>query len=264
MHSPGESQSASAGLTWMRASWQSAAVHGFLGRTGGASTGAYATLNLGQFVGDDAAAVAVNWDRVRAQFGDGSVFARVNQMHGAAVRLVTREDAALRPPADGMVTREAGVMLAVFTADCVPVLMVSERARVAAALHAGWRGVIGQIAREGVTAMEQFGAHPGDISAALGPSIGSCCFEVDADLADRFAREVAGAGRHCRAGRPGKAYLDLRAIVRDQLVAAGLEPAAIQSVGPCTRCAADRFFSRRAAGGVTTGLQMSFVGFAER
>jgi purine-nucleoside/S-methyl-5'-thioadenosine phosphorylase / adenosine deaminase len=264
MQSPGESQSASTALTWMRAAWQSAAAHGFLGRTGGASTGTYATLNLGERVGDDPAAVAANWARARAELGTDAAFARVNQVHGAAVRVVTRESAALRPPADGMVTRDTGVMLAIFTADCVPVLMVSERVCAAAALHAGWRGVIGGIACEGVAAMERLGAHRGEISAALGPSIGSCCFEVDEDLAARFAREIAGTERHCRAGRPGKAYLDLRAIVRDQLIAAGLDPAAIESVGPCTRCAADRFFSRRAAGGVTTGLQMSFVGFAER
>jgi len=96
----------------------------------------------------------------------------------------------------------------------------------------------------------------------MGPSIGQCCFEVDAGLADRFGREIAGARSHTRAGRPGKAFIDLRAVVRDQLERAGLAAANIASVGPCTRCASDRFFSRRAAGGKTTGLQLSFVGFA--
>ena len=96
----------------------------------------------------------------------------------------------------------------------------------------------------------------------MGPSIGPCCFEVDADLGDRFGREIAGASNHINVGRPGKAFIDLRAVVRDQLERSGLAAANIASVGPCTRCAADRFFSRRAAGGKITGLQMSFVGFA--
>ena len=96
----------------------------------------------------------------------------------------------------------------------------------------------------------------------MGPSIGTCCFEVDAELGDRFGSEIEGARNHVRMGRPGKAFIDLRAIVRDQLERAGLAPANIASVGPCTRCESARFFSRRAAGGKTTGLQMSFVGFA--
>jgi len=95
----------------------------------------------------------------------------------------------------------------------------------------------------------------------LGPSIGQCCFEVDAELAERFGREIEGARTHTRAGQPGKDFIDLRAVVRDQLERTGLIGSHIASVGPCTRCASDRFFSRRAAGGKITGLQMSFVGF---
>jgi copper oxidase (laccase) domain-containing protein len=84
---------------------------------------------------------------------------------------------------------------------------------------------------------------------------------VDADLAARFAHEVPGAELHTTIGRPGKAYLDLREIIAEQLRRAGLDPAAIANAGPCTRCANDRYFSRRAAGGAVTGLQMSFIGF---
>jgi YfiH family protein len=174
--------------------------------------------------------------------------------------VVTRADAGERPAADGMVTRERGVVLGIFTADCVPILMATRDGDVAGTLHAGWRGVIAGIASNGVDAMERLGAGRGEIRAALGPSIGPCCFEVDADLASRFAAEIPGAAHHAREGKPGKAYLDLRAIVRDQLVAAGIAAEAIESVGPCTRCASDQYFSRRAAGGVTTGVQMSFVG----
>jgi len=189
------------------------------------------------------------------------------------------------PEGDGMVTAAAGLALGIFTADCVPLLMVDAERRVVSALHAGWRGTLAGIAAEGVHAMVALGARPASIRAALGPSIGLCCFEVDAPLAETFAREIPGATAHARPGdfpsqvpndgrtlyeavsddarrsvRPAKAYLDLRAILRLQLERVGLNPASIANVGPCTRCANDRYFSRRGAGGVTSGLQMSFIG----
>jgi len=243
--------------------WPDAPIcHGFIGRAGGVSTGAFASMNLSYWVGDDERAVDVNWERLRRAVPDLKMVARLNQVHGNVVHAATRDTAALRPAGDGIVTAEPGVMLGIFTADCVPILMVDSKRKVAGALHAGWRGVIADIADAGVRAMVQLGAHASAIRAAMGPSIGQCCFEVDAELGDSFAREIAGARSHTRAGRPGKAFIDLRAVVRDQLERAGLAPANIASVGPCTRCAADRFFSRRAAGGQTTGLQMSFVGVA--
>ena len=164
-----------------------------------------------------------------------------------------------------MVTAAPGIALGIFTADCVPILMVDVDRQVAAALHAGWRGTLAGIAGEGVRAMVALGARPGSIRAALGPSIGLCCFEVDAALAGDFVHRIPGADAHTRAGRLGKAYLDLRAVIRDQLAYEGLEVTSIVNVGPCTRCANDRYFSRRGAvaGGLqTSGLQMSFIGFA--
>ena len=237
-------------------------VHGFLGRRGGQSKGIYASMNLGQFVGDDADDVSTNWERLRATLPDGLVFSRLHQVHGNTVRVVTRADAAERPPADGMVTRERGIVLGIFTADCVPILMTTPDGDVACALHAGWRGIIAGIAANGIDAMERLGARRGDVRAALGPSIGPCCFEVDAELASQFAAEISGSARHARDGKPGKAYLDLRAIVRDQLIEAGVARDSIENAGPCTRCASDQYFSRRAAAGVTGGVQMSFVGLA--
>jgi len=84
---------------------------------------------------------------------------------------------------------------------------------------------------------------------------------VDAELADRFVMQIPTAAACCNPGRPGKKHLDLRGIIRSQLQQAGLEKTSIVDVGPCTRCNSDRFFSRRAAGGALTGLQMSFIGF---
>ena len=235
--------------------------HGFVGRAGGVSTGAFASMNLSYRVGDDYDAVDTNWERIRRYAPELNLVASLNQVHGNVVHVATRDNAALRPAADGIVTAQPGVILGIYTADCVPVLMVDPSRKIAGAFHGGWRGVIADIAGAGVRAMVKLGARPSAIRAAMGPSIGDCCFEVDAELGRRFGREIAGAPSHTRAGRPGKAFIDLRAVVKNQLERAGLAPANIASVGPCTRCASDRFFSRRAAGGTATGLQMSFVGF---
>jgi YfiH family protein len=137
--------------------------------------------------------------------------------------------------------------------------LADAHAGVIGALHAGWRGVLAGIVNEGIAAMCRLGASPSRIRAAAGPAIGRCCFEVDNDLGDRFVREVAVAERHRTNGPPGKAMLDLSAIVRDQLVDAGVAPSVIALTPECTRCSSDRYFSRRAAGGASTGLQLSFI-----
>jgi YfiH family protein len=235
-------------------------VHGFCGRAGGVSTGPFASFNLAEWVGDEAGAVAENRRRWDARYPNLRI-ARLIQVHGKLVRQIDTTHDGTRREGDGMVTATPGIALGVFTADCVPILMVDAEARVVGALHAGWRGTITGIAGEGVRAMAAIGARPHALRAALGPSIGPCCFEVDAELAERFMRTIPHARDHARAGRQGKAFLDLRGIIRGQLECGGLVPDAITSVGPCTRCADDTYFSRRGAGGAVTGLQMSFIGF---
>ena len=250
-------------------------VHAFCGRIGGVSTGPFASFNLAQWVGDDPGAVIENWRRFDAAYPNLRIV-RLAQVHGKLVHVIDsahrfeQPDGAAtvsgglhdleRREGDGLVTATPGIALGIFTADCVPVLMVDSARRIAAALHAGWRGTLAGIAGEGVRAMVALGAQPGAIRAALGPSIGPCCFEVDARLAADFALRIPAARTHTRAGKPGKAYLDLRAIIRDQLELEGLAVSSIVNLGPCTRCANDRYFSRRAAG-TTSGLQMSFIGF---
>ncbi len=235
--------------------------HGFMSRRGGVSSGVYAELNLAGWIDDDPSAVAENWRRWDATY-PAMKAARLNQVHGNRVIVVDSDHGDTRPEADGMVTTDRGLALCIFTADCVPILLIDPENQVIGALHSGWRSTIADIAAVGVGTMIECGARVESIRAALGPSIGTCCFEVDAELAERFADQVRGSGQHTRPGRTGKAYLDLRAIVRDQLAAVGLAPGKIAKVGPCTKCANDHFFSRRANGGKISGLQMSFIGFA--
>jgi len=236
---------------------------GFVGRSGGVSRGPFASLNLSYWVGDDPADVDSNWERLRREVPALRAVARMNQVHGNEVHVVTRETVADRPRGDGMVTAQPGVILGIFSADCVPILMIDPKRKICGAFHAGWRGVIADIATAGFAAMTNLGAHASDLRVALGPSIGPCCFEVGEDLADRFRAEVPAAKNHITAGRERKAYLNLRAIVTEQLKRAGNIATASGIIGPCTKCASDRFFSRRAAGGKTTGLQLSFVGFPD-
>jgi purine-nucleoside/S-methyl-5'-thioadenosine phosphorylase / adenosine deaminase len=234
-------------------------VHGFMTRAGGVSQGLYHSFNLADGVGDDPEAVSANWAHWRAAYPNMRL-ARLQQVHGNRVHPIDSVHDRGRPIGDGMVTDVPGVVLAIFTADCVPLLMVDAESGIVAALHAGWRGTLASIAGQGVSAMAALGARAHRVSAALGPSIGSCCFEVDAELAERFIANIPAAGAYCSPGRRGKNYLDLRGILRWQLRAAGLADGSIVDVGPCTRCNSDRFFSRRAAGGAATGLQMSFIG----
>ena len=235
-------------------------VHGFMTREGGVSRGWYHSFNLADGVGDDPEAVSANWARWHAAYPDVRL-ARLQQVHGNQVHPIDSDYDGRRRIGDGMVTDVPGMILAIFTADCVPVLMVDAETGIAGSLHAGWRGTLAGIAGEGVSAMVALGARSHRIHVALGPSIGSCCFEVDAELAERFISYLPAAAAYCSPGRPGKNYLDLRGILRLQLREAGVADGSIVDIGPCTRCNSDRFFSRRAAGGAATGLQMSFIGF---
>lgn len=234
-------------------------MHGFITRQGGVSQGLYRSFNLAEGVGDDPNAVNTNWERWHAAYPQVRL-ARLQQVHGNRVHPICSAYDGGRGIGDGMVTSVPGIVLAIFTADCVPVLMFDAEAGIAGALHAGWRGTLADIASEGVSAMAAMGASSHRIRVALGPSIGSCCFEVDAELAERFVSHIPAAAACCRNGRPGKKHLDLRGIIRLQLREAGVAANSIADIGPCTRCNSDRFFSRRAAGGAATGLQMSFIG----
>lgn len=240
--------------------------HGFLGREGGVSNGPFASLNLSYWVGDNSRFVDVNWQRARMLMPRGMRFAQLNQVHGKAIHVVgSGQVKNPRPAADGLVTTATGLALCIFTADCVPVLLADSDNGVIGALHAGWRGTLAGIAASGIRAMERQGARRESIRAALGPAIGPCCYEVDASVAKQFERRIPCARDHIRADeRPHKAHLDLRGIVTGQFIEAGLASDAVQSVGPCTRCESEHYFSRRAAGGSATGLQLSFITRAAR
>jgi YfiH family protein len=229
--------------------------HGFTTRLGGVSAPPYGTLNLGGAVGDDPARVAENWRRLEAH--TGLRFARVRQVHGARV---VRAAAPCEPAeeADVVLSAADGVAACVSVADCVPVLLADPVTGAVAAVHAGWRGTIARAAAEGVLALgREVGAPPSRLLAAIGPSIGPCCYEVSEDLAARFAAELPGSVAAPR-GPGARPHLDLWTANRAVLGAAGVPEGSIHLLGACTSCGGDLFFSHRRDAG-RTGRQMAFI-----
>lgn len=161
--------------------------------------------------------------------------------------------------ADALFTASAGRVVGVRTADCVPLLLVAPRHHWAAAVHAGWKGTLAGIAREAVAAAATAGIPAAELLAALGPSIGPCCYEVSVELGESFAAAGLPVARPASGAR--RPHLDLRDANRVLLERAGLAAAAIRQVGPCTRCAADRYHSFRAEP-EAAGRQVSWVGWA--
>lgn len=182
---------------------------------------------------------------------------RLKQVHGRTVRVLRRgevsaADAESRPEADAQLSDDPRVVLAVQVADCVPLLMADPVRGVAAAVHAGWRGTAAAIARVAVETMTfEFGTRPADVVAAIGPSIGACCYQVGEELPDAFAdRDVTEAdrARWFERDAAGGLRLNLWLANHDQLVAAGLRPDRIFTAALCTQTNAHILDSYRVDG----------------
>lgn len=233
-------------------------AHGFFGRHGGTSAGPFASLNASDRVGDDAAAVTGNWQRIRRAL-PGLSFVRMRQVHGIGV---VRVDDAQMPAedADGMLSAAAGAGLTILTADCVPLLCVAPAEHAVMALHAGWRGTLAGIAAAGLAAAQrELGVAPTAWRVAMGPSIGGCCYEVETTIGQQF---VDRWGAMPDAWQPGGTHgrLDLRAANRRILAAHGVEEAHIVDTGDCTACRSADFFSHRRSAG-RAGRQVSAIGW---
>jgi YfiH family protein len=245
-------------------------VHAFSTRQGGVSRAPFATLNLGQSVGDDPAAVNANRRRFFGAFGvESNRVVRAWQMHGDGV---LRVDAPLtqrpgfpgclvdeRAGFDALITNLLELALVVSTADCLPILIHDPIHRAVAAVHAGWRGTAKGIAPRAIGAMcEAYGTNPSDCRAAIGPGIRRCCFEVDAAVTEEMAAALPEWESYVTANRSDHWLLDLAGVNRALLEAAGLYPDRIEDVGLCTSCRTDLFFSHRAEKG-RTGRMMNFI-----
>jgi purine-nucleoside/S-methyl-5'-thioadenosine phosphorylase / adenosine deaminase len=282
--------------------------HGFSTRKGG-GTRAYCAdggrgdvsgeLNLGFTAHDDRETVAANRRLLaEAVTGDSDTkLVTIRQFHSNVVAGATRKpsdpqkagvpgdgSSSLGWKADGLITAEPGLLLAIQTADCIPVLIADRKQHVVAAFHAGWRGTVKRIVELGVGKMRlEFGSQPGDLIAAIGPGIGACCYAIGEEVRSEFESQFSYANElfhdvydtdsvrlkypmlFLTQRAPGHSplgpnlHLDLIEANRRQLVDAGLKPRAIRVVGGCTSCRPDLFFSHRASRG-HAGRMMSVIG----
>lgn len=239
--------------------------HGFLGRTGGISTGTVSGLNVGLGSNDDPYAVAENRRLAAEAVAPGAMLATVYQTHSADVITVSApfpDDA--RPHADALVTDRPGLVLGIVTADCAPILLADVEAGVVGAAHAGWKGALGGVTHAVILAMEKLGARRERIAAAVGPCIARASYEVDEAFRLRFADADPATEHFFADGRRANHFqFDLEAYVTHRLALAGVKR--IAALGLDTYSQPDRFFSyRRAthAGEPDYGRQISLIALA--
>ncbi|MBQ7817786.1 MAG: peptidoglycan editing factor PgeF [Oscillospiraceae bacterium] len=230
-----------------------AAPHAFTTRLGGVSTGQFASLNIGLHDGEKAENVEKNLQILADELGfDPQKLICTRQTHSDIVRAVTAEDYLGidhhdYPECDALVTATPGVALKVFTADCTPILLCDPVTGAVGAAHAGWRGTAADIAGKTVRAMVQhFGAKPENIRAAIGPNIGQCCFQTDADVPEAMLKALGEAAEKYIRQENGKYYVNLKAINGEFLRRAGVTHIEISDA--CTKCENHRFWSHRITG----------------
>lgn len=240
--------------------------HGFFGRQGGVSGGAYASLNVGLRGGDDLGLVLRNRALIAQSLGaepDRLVTAR--QVHGTACIEVTEPWPLMTAPeADALVTRRRDVLLGVLSADCVPALLADPEAGVVGAVHAGWKGALAGALESAVAAMVALGAERANIRAAIGPCIGRRSYEVGPEFQDRFLAEDGGSEPFFRLNATsGRPHFDIEGYAALRLTRAGV--GRIEAMGQDTCADEARWFSYRRAtlrGETAFGLQVAVIGLA--
>jgi len=222
-------------------------------RGGGVSGGLYASLNLGDHVGDAPPSVAANRAALRKAAALPDEPAWLAQVHGIAVRDLDAPGAAgAALPADAAVTRQVGRICAILTADCLPVLLAGDAGDRVGAAHAGWRGLAAGVIEAAVAAM---GLAPQRVVAWLGPAIGPLSFEVGAEVRESLLRLDPGAGGAFTANVRGRYFADLYELARRRLAHLGVER--VFGGGACTYSEGARYFSHRRDG--RTGRQASLI-----
>jgi len=256
-------------LVWLRVpQWEQREgfIHGFLGRKGGKSLGAYASLNLSVRVGDDIQTVKDNLCDLKTAVGlhDRRVVT-MTQMHKDHITEVTDKHTKNAGAADGMITEQKEIFLGVLTADCVPILISVPSRRLTAVVHAGWRGTLAGLSPKMVTHFrDQFHVGPESLEVALGPAIGPCCYEVRGDVTEPLLAKWGGLAEGCLHKKNGNHFVDLRNLNVLLFQEAGVPQEQIFTVGPCTACTPDEFYSYRRDGygaKQDTGRQLSFAGW---
>ena len=230
--------------------------HCFTTRLTGVSTGVWGSLNIAMHRGDADANVEENYRILGECIGFAPEdLVLSHQTHSDIVRRVTRADHIgldhhEYPECDALITNEPGTGLVVFTADCTPILLHDPVTGAVGAVHAGWRGTASGIVKKTVDMMAaEFRCDPADIRAAIGPNIGQCCFETDADVPNALLDALGDEVREYidEDYLSGKFHIDLKEANAIWLRRAGVKNIEISI--SCTACRPDRYWSHRITGG---------------
>lgn len=256
---------------------------GFTSRLGGTSKKPFGGLNCGLHVNDIHEDVITNRERLAQALRIGlEQCTYAEQVHGNEVQIISKEHAGAgvrsREQAiqakDAFITNEPGLFLHALFADCVPLFFFDPVRRAIGLAHAGWKGTVLQIARKTAEAMKlAFGSEPGDMLAAIGPSIRQCCYEVDEQVISRIKQcmaelnvandpENGDAPVYIDKGN-GKYNLSLQQMNRQIMIKAGILPSRIEMSSLCTSCRTDLFFSHRKENG-QTGRMAAWIGLYEQ
>ncbi len=245
-------------VTFPKLSSCKVARHIFSSRKGGVSEGQYASMNLSFSGGDKRENVLENYNRLCSAAGiDTSHLVLTHQTHTNNVRVVTREDLGRGisregfTDVDGLITNQSGVALVTHFADCTPLLFCDAKKHVCATAHSGWKGTVAQIGAVTVQKMvREFGCEPRDIIAAIGPSIGACCYEVDTPVYNAFLESGINLQGVFTPLADGEHFmLDLKRANKNILISAGVLEENIDVADICTCCSSDDFHSHRATAG---------------
>jgi polyphenol oxidase len=238
--------------------------HAFSTRLGGVSQNEFASMNLNFGRGDEDKNVTDNFHQFCDAAGfDYHTLVASSQDHHTFIRRVSPENYGIgiwKPKdmksVDGLITNEPNVTLVTYYADCVPLFFLDPKKRAIGLAHAGWRGTVAQIGREMVAAMvREFGSDPRSLVAAIGPSIGPCCFEVDAPVYAEFEKLTELRPQEFIVSKGGGKYnIDLWEANRRIILKAGIPDEQITVAQLCTECNSDWLYSHRASGGKRGGL----------
>ena len=227
--------------------------HGFSTRIGGVSEGIYSSMNLSFTRGDDENAVRENYRRMAEALGvKEEMFVKSVQTHTTNVHKVTLENMKEElQDVDGLITDVPDICLVTSYADCVPLYFVDPVHKAIGLSHSGWRGTVGRMGKKTLEAMkEAFGTNPGDVYAAIGPSICQDCYEISEDVALHFYQEFWGHENEILMDKGnGKYQLDLWKTNEIVLTEAGITPEHLAVTNICTCCNHKLLFSHRASHG---------------
>lgn len=243
-------------------------TNAFSTRLGGVSPLPDGDLNLAGFGEDSDENIAENRRRFMSVFDGDYRLTTVWQVHSASIKKIESErDLGINEDKhDAMVSALEGVLLGVKTADCVPILIGDPVTRAFAAVHAGWRGTVGSIARKAAaTLATEYGARPRDMICAIGPAAGCERYEIGQEVIDAFGKAFSNSPDLLKETRPGHALIDLQRATRGQLISAGVNPNKISTAPFCTMERTDLFFSYRLEKTKygMTGRLMSVIGLAD-